>query len=148
MRVHNIPAMLSGRITDGLASPTLPGAIAQAAGQVAYFSIIYCTESRVLRGTLKFEPKCQSWLCLRLSSSYPCPFIKYLLPRFCYYFGDFSSCFSLAAPMHEVSCVGYTPRAWDPCSLQSILDYLLYFKVIKLELKGCYMSTDQVDHLT
>ena len=31
-----------------------------------------------------------------------------------------SSCFALAVPMREVSCVGYTPRAWDPSSLQSI----------------------------
>ena len=29
-----------------------------------------------------------------------------------------SSCFTLDAPMREVSCVGYTPRAWEPGSLQ------------------------------
>ena len=34
----------------------------------------------------------------------------------------FFSSFTLAVPMREVSCVGYEPRAWDPCSLQPILD--------------------------
>ena len=29
--------------------------------------------------------------------------------------------------MREVYCVGYTPRVWDPRSLQSILDVSLYF---------------------
>ena len=29
----------------------------------------------------------------------------------------FSSCFALAVPMREVSCVGYTPRACDSRSL-------------------------------
>ena len=30
-----------------------------------------------------------------------------------------SSCFTLAVPMREVSCVGYTPRAWDPRSVHN-----------------------------
>ena len=38
-----------------------------------------------------------------------------------------SSCFTLAVPMREVSCVGYTPRAWDPRSLQSMLNGPAYF---------------------
>ena len=39
-----------------------------------------------------------------------------------------SSCFTLAIPIREVYCVGYTPRAWDPLYLQSILDGPLYFE--------------------
>ena len=33
-----------------------------------------------------------------------------------------SSSFTLAVPMRRVSSVGYTPRAWDPRSLQSLLN--------------------------
>ena len=57
-----------------------------------------------------------------------------------------SSCFTLAVPMRDLSCVGYTLCAWDPRSLSSIQS--LYFGAITLELKLCYRSTDQVDHLT
>ena len=39
------------------------------------------------------------------------------------------SYFTLAVSMREVSCLGYTPRAWDLRSLQSILDGLLYLAV-------------------
>ena len=39
-----------------------------------------------------------------------------------------SSYFTLAVPMHEVPCVGYTPHAWDPRSLQSIRNGLMYFR--------------------
>ena len=35
--------------------------------------------------------------------------------------------FTLAVLMGEVSCVRYTFRVWDPRSLHSILDVLLYF---------------------
>ena len=35
---------------------------------------------------------------------------------------------SLLFPMREVYCVGYTPCAWDPRSLQSILDVPLVFR--------------------
>ena len=42
----------------------------------------------------------------------------------------FSSCFTPAVPMLEVSCVGYTPRAWDPRSLQSMLNGPLYFGLL------------------
>ena len=38
-----------------------------------------------------------------------------------------TSSFILAVSMREVYCVGYTPHAWDPRSLQSILDVPLYF---------------------
>ena len=38
------------------------------------------------------------------------------------------SYFTLAVSMREVPCVGYTPRAWDPRSPQSILNSLLYFR--------------------
>ena len=31
-----------------------------------------------------------------------------------------------AVPMRKVYCVGYTPRAWDPRSLQSMLNDYLY----------------------
>ena len=37
-----------------------------------------------------------------------------------------SSSFSLAVPMREESCVGYTPSVWDLRSLQSILNALIY----------------------
>ena len=36
--------------------------------------------------------------------------------------------FTLAVPMCEVASVGHAPRAWDPCSLQAILDGILYFE--------------------
>ena len=39
--------------------------------------------------------------------------------------------FALAVSMREVYCVEYTPRAWDPRSLQSILDVPLYFGVLQ-----------------
>ena len=41
-----------------------------------------------------------------------------------------SSCFILAVSMCEVYCVGYTPRAWDPHSLQSMLNCPLYFGLL------------------
>ena len=41
------------------------------------------------------------------------------------------SYFVYAAPMHEVSCVGYTPRTWDPRSLLSMLNGLLYFGLLQ-----------------
>ena len=40
-----------------------------------------------------------------------------------------SSCFTLAVPLREVSCLGYTPRAWDTRSLQSMLNGPLYFSL-------------------
>ena len=40
-----------------------------------------------------------------------------------------SSCFTLAIPMLEVSCVKHTHSAWDPRSLQSILDSPLFIVV-------------------
>ena len=36
-----------------------------------------------------------------------------------------SNCFSFAVHMREVSCAGYTPRVWNLCSLQSLLNSLL-----------------------
>ena len=44
-----------------------------------------------------------------------------------------SSCFTLAVPMREVYCVEYTPCAWDPRSLQSILDVPLYFRRVVMD---------------
>ena len=41
--------------------------------------------------------------------------------------------FALAVSMREVYCVGYTPRGWDPCSLQSILDVPLYFRRVVMD---------------
>ena len=43
--------------------------------------------------------------------------------------------------MREVSCVGYTPRAWDPRSLQSILDVSLVFRHFQrpIENRGHYL---------
>ena len=38
-----------------------------------------------------------------------------------------SSCFTLTVLMREVSCVGYTPRAWNPRPLYAMLNGLLYF---------------------
>ena len=43
----------------------------------------------------------------------------------------FSSHFTLAVPMSEVSCVEYTLRAWDPRSLQSMLNGVLYFGLLQ-----------------
>ena len=37
-----------------------------------------------------------------------------------------TSCFTFAVSMREVYCVGCTPRAWDPRSLQSILDHSMH----------------------
>ena len=37
-----------------------------------------------------------------------------------------SSCFTLAVPMCKTYCVAYTPRAWDPRSLLSMLNDPLY----------------------
>ena len=39
-----------------------------------------------------------------------------------------SSSFTLAVSMSEVYCVGYTPRAWDPCFLQCVLGVPLVFR--------------------
>ena len=41
--------------------------------------------------------------------------------------------FTLAVPICEVYCVGYAPRAWDPRSLQSILDVPLYFRRVVMD---------------
>ena len=46
------------------------------------------------------------------------------------------SYFSFAVPMREVSCMGYTPRAWDPRSVQSMLNNPLYLGV----LGSCYVA--------
>ena len=37
-----------------------------------------------------------------------------------------SSCFTLAVPRREVSCVGYTSSAWEPRFLQFLLDGPMY----------------------
>ena len=42
-----------------------------------------------------------------------------------------SACFTLAVSMREVSFVVYTPRAWDPRSLQSMLNSPLYFGLLQ-----------------
>ena len=44
--------------------------------------------------------------------------------------------------MREVSCVGYTPRAWDPCSLQSILD--VPTRYVAIEHQNCHFKPLQV----
>ena len=51
-----------------------------------------------------------------------------------------SSYFFLAIPMREVSCMGYIPRAWDPRSLQCILDCPLY---VELTLMARRVAIDQ-----
>ena len=56
-----------------------------------------------------------------------------------------SSCFSLAVSMHEASCVGYTPRAWDPRSLRSILDGISR-RITLNGRKRCFRSTVWFDH--
>ena len=38
---------------------------------------------------------------------------------------------TVTAPIHEVSCVEYTLRAWDPRCLQSKLDGSLFFGLPK-----------------
>ena len=45
-----------------------------------------------------------------------------------------TSSFTLAVSMREVNCAGYTP-AWDPRSLQSMLNGLLYFSLLQ-HLRG------------
>ena len=42
-----------------------------------------------------------------------------------------TSSFTLDVSMREVYCVGYTARAWDPHSLQSILDVLVIFRSLQ-----------------
>ena len=49
-----------------------------------------------------------------------------------------TSSVTLAVHMRKVYCLGYTPRAWDPRSLQSILNVPLVF------LARCYGS---IEHL-
>ena len=49
--------------------------------------------------------------------------------------------FNLAVFMREVSCVGYTLRAWGPFSLQSMLDGPLYFGA--KWLNGRSVATDR-----
>ena len=46
-----------------------------------------------------------------------------------------SSSFILAVPMREVYCVRYIPRAWDPRSLQSILDVSLIIRSFATSLQ-------------
>ena len=45
------------------------------------------------------------------------------------------SSFTFAVSMREVYCVVYTPRAWDPRSLQSILNIPLVFYVFATSSK-------------
>ena len=57
--------------------------------------------------------------------------------------------------MREVSCVGYTPRAWDPRSLWSMVNDLLYFvfsevlriNFIKTTLSPLYNNNKNVFYL-
>ena len=52
-----------------------------------------------------------------------------------------SSCYTLAVPMREVSCVGYRPRAWDLRSLQCALDdplHLCLYGPCSLIVKDCF----------
>ena len=42
-----------------------------------------------------------------------------------------TSYLTLTVLMREVSCVGYTPRAWNPRSLWSMLDGPLYFGLLE-----------------
>ena len=51
----------------------------------------------------------------------------YVLFHFYYYS---HVCFTLAVHMREVSCVGFTLRAWEPLSLLSMLNYL-YFGLLE-----------------
>ena len=55
----------------------------------------------------------------------------------------FYSCFTFAITTRNTSCITYTSRAWDPRSLQFILDNPLYFIA---KLPQCYRSNDLVDH--
>ena len=54
----------------------------------------------------------------------------------------------LAVSMHEVFWMGYTKRAWDPRSLQSILDCLVYYIMLvrSLSISNIFM-TISVQHL-
>ena len=57
--------------------------------------------------------------------------IKYNHTLLLSFLSVFSSCFTFAVPMRLVSCVGYTPHAWDPRSLLSMLIGLLYFGLLE-----------------
>ena len=59
-----------------------------------------------------------------------------------------SSCFTLAVPMREVYCVGYTPRAWDPRSLQPVLDGPLFFRSELALVTEALRSIDQISRLS
>ena len=62
-----------------------------------------------------------------------------------------SSFITLAIPMREVFCVGYTPRAWDPRYLQAILDgpFRVFRGEMALLMIDAFLSIDRrVDHKT
>ena len=52
-----------------------------------------------------------------------------------------ASFFSLAVPMHEVYCVGYSPRAWAPRSLQSMLDDSFYSRLVVMDPQSARITT-------
>ena len=78
------------------------GAIDQAIGQVRLVSLIYGRGTRVPRRATQVDPQ------------------------------NLVSRFTFAVPMRDVYLVGYTPHAWDPRSLQSMLNRPLYFFCYKL----------------
>ena len=57
----------------------------------------------------------------------PCLGLSSFVPTFLFQIPS-PSYFTLTVSMREVYRVGYTPRAWDPRSLQSIPDGSLYFE--------------------
>ena len=59
-----------------------------------------------------------------------------------------TSSFTLTVPMREVSCVEYSPRAWDPRSLQSILDVPLYFWLVVMDPKSARTTTIIITTIT
>ena len=81
------------------------------------------SESSIVRSSTLVRP------CLELFLFVPRSFLPEFILLSCdHSWSAFSSCFTLAVTMREVYCVGYTPRAWDPRTLQSILDGPLYFE--------------------
>ena len=54
--------------------------------------------------------------------------------------------FTLVVPMREVSCVGYTHRAWEPRSLLSMLNGHLYFGLWTTRIDLRLPSTNKKIH--
>ena len=107
-------------------------------GNARYYSILSCPcKLPLIRYRIIVSTSALARPCLGLFLSVYTLLIFYIILVSAY-----SSCFTLVAPMHGVSCAGHTPVAWDLGFLKFVLNSFLYFGAIQLELKRCYRSTD------